>query len=272
MTDKFYTNEWNITSDLILSRNVLDEILKFHMKTTFNLTKNNVGSFYNPNLKIWMDEVEKKIPLPNNIKEIVKLKKTKIKSIESTRQFNKDKAFNFTEISNALTHSFGIDKNNLSRKFPSAGALFPVYPILLVFDNTGLSEISSPGSYYYNGIENELYLLKKWEIEEMNSVKNAFCPLEDEFISNTAIAYIGDIRKSAIKYRYLGYKHVMIETGMLAQTFRESLNKHIIGSGDLSYSAFNDNMATKLSGFNSRVSPIILLQWFGKKDEERKYV
>lgn len=264
---KYYMKNWHIGLDKFLNGFVLNDIARFNSKTVFNLSRNNKKDKLPTEIYEWLLATEKKICLPEEYEQELYLQKHHLNEISSIRNFNMDSILSFAEISRFMQTSFGASLENLSRRYASGGGLYPVTPILLIFDSTKVQGVDQEGAYYYDCFENKLLLIQSWKADILKEVKKAICPLESDFLSNCAIVYVGDLRRAILKYNYLGYKHILIETGMMAQSFRETLylDNHS-PYGDLSYSAYNDFTLIKHLGFNPRLAIATMVQWFGVKE------
>lgn len=264
--NKYYMKNWHIGLDKFLDKFILNDISKFNSKTVFNLTSDNKKDKLPGEVYEWLLATEKKISLPEEYEQEIYLENQIDSGIPSTRNFNTDSVLSFSDISIIMHAAFGASQENLSRKYPSGGGLYPVSSILVVFDSTKIQGLDKEGAYYYDCFENKLLLVKSWNASELKAVQKAICPLEQDFLANSAIVYVGDLRRSILKYNYLGYKHILIETGMMAQSFRESLKiDSEVSYGDLSYSAYNDFSLIKSLGYNPRLAIATMVQWFGVK-------
>ncbi|MFX3618330.1 MAG: hypothetical protein ACE3JK_12495 [Sporolactobacillus sp.] len=267
--EKHYVMDWDIESDFLLPRECFKNVMKFHQSTVLTNSKNNmIGNISQP-LYDWCITHQKKAPIPQSYLKKIQLEdELEFKGISSERNYDKNYIFPLHDLSVLLHSSFGAEKDgDLHRKYPSAGALYPVYPIVYVFNKKYMEGSFEEGVYYYDGFSNQLLQVKKWTEVEMQKAIDSIKP-DGLLFSHYAIGYVADFRKAIIKYRSLGYKHVMLEAGMMVQQFRDNLVILNKSYGDLSYSGFNDNALTKLSGFDVSNSPVILVQWFGRRRGE----
>ena len=180
----------------------------------------------------------------------------------SNRKFTKKVPLPLDVLGRILGESFGRSEDG-SKKYSSAGALYPVIPILLVFSSDAVEGISEPGSYLFDSKGYRLICLERWDVEELNKVKNAIHP-KGEILSNLSMAYAVDLKRAITKYRLRGYRHSLIETGLISQSFASSLiEEDKYNLGHCMWSAFNDNSLSKMIGMNIREAPVTIVQWFG---------
>ncbi|MEX2803899.1 SagB/ThcOx family dehydrogenase [Streptococcus sp. H31] len=251
--NKQYQNEKDIP--------VIRDINKFHQKSVFISPRGNQKKHLNPLLESYLIETEKKLPKIEIYEEAIPLDAVDIDNKGSFRYFNSD--LNFQEISTVLNHSFGIDKKNLHRRFPSAGGLYPVYPLFIQLqDNMEVSGLPR-GYYYFDSIQNQLLKLGKLDSQINGRAVEFAISDEKPPLSNQLIVYVGDLERVVSKYNYLGYKHLFIETGMMAQSLREALTL-ISGAGDLSISGFRHNLLAKHLNLSLSSNLITMIQWIGK--------
>ena len=87
----------------------------------------------------------------------------------STREFD----HHWTLQKNAgelLYRSFGRGKTDVSKRYPSAGALYPVIPLLYILSKDSVEGIDSPGCYLFESLEPSLLCLKKWDNKDLSFV------------------------------------------------------------------------------------------------------
>jgi hypothetical protein len=187
----------------------------------------------------------------------------------SARQFAKNWTFTRRLLSDVLRGSFGRSDSG-HKRYPSAGALYPVMPLLCVLSPTAVEDLT-PGAFAFDSRAPGLLRLTEWSSEVLEDIKMLASPF-GVAPSDTLIAYSIDVRRAVTKYRYKGYRHGLIEIGLMAQAFREALRDVDGGNGlgERCWSAFADNAFTAACGLNVRLAPISLLQWFGKMDDELK--
>ncbi len=251
--------------DVIVSNRELNEILKLHQMTTWQSPYKS--SIYSNELFHWQNLAEKVSSYPLIVEETVKLSSCKTdlaKNKKSHRNFNNDYVFEYNQFSNILFNSFGT-KEDGHKNYASAGALYPVIPLLIVIDIKCLPFLKEPGVYIYDSFDNQLLLLTKFTDEKIKEYKDSLIldiyNIED--IPKLAIAYMVDIGKSVTKYKKRGYRHALIEVGLMAQSFRNELWRHD-NLGECCWSGFNDNMLAFNLGLSPRLAPVLMMQWFGE--------
>ncbi|MED4129437.1 hypothetical protein [Shouchella miscanthi] len=258
--------EWDYLQDGAIGNDIINKIVKFNQESASLLSPNLQSTPYTHEILNWLEAVEWTDVLPEYFIEEISLHVDKVNFPSSVRNYVEWQIPNGV-IAELLYNSFGRSTDLLSKSYASAGALYPVMPLLLVIDKNAIEGISKPGSYIYDGSNQKLLRLADWSSNEtLNKVKSALCPKEKTF-SNVAMAYSLDIRRSATKYRLRGYRHGLIEVGLMAQSFKTVLRKNKYGLAECIYSGYNDNLLTYLCGLNVRLAPIVGLQWFGKAKE-----
>lgn len=243
-----------------MPKSVENFIIKFHQASTYLFNKKSENIIFDQNILQWQKVVEMTDVKPEYYEHEIMLQKQEINNIKgSVRRYNLNVDFTFEEVSLLLNSSFGRDNNSLSKKYGSAGGLYPVIPIMLVF-----KDFSSfrTGVYVYNSLKQSMMKINSWTSEKSRYVKEEVCNFSDN-LPNTCMAYAVDIRRAIIKYHIRGYRHALIEVGAMSQVFKHSLHDLKENVGEISWSGFNDNQLSFECGLNARLCPILLLQWFG---------
>lgn len=241
----------------------LEETIKFHQKSVFFIPNNNKKVNHSKEVKQFLEEVQFKIPYLKSSIEKIEMDSILPTNRGSLRNF--EKLLNFKELSFLLSKSFGIDKKSSHRSFPSGGALFPIYPVLINLDNADKLE---QGGYYYDGVDNTLNKFIEFSSDFEKKDLEYSLSYEDIPPSRMCIVYVGDLEKVFIKYQYAGYRHLSIETGMMAQSIKDALNE-ISGAGELSYSGYRHNSLCKLLNLSGTTMVVTLVQWIGKSSSFR---
>ncbi|KOR94822.1 hypothetical protein N231_05435 [Geobacillus stearothermophilus ATCC 12980] len=211
----------------------------------------------------WLGEVEYTDILPDTFEEEIPLVAEPTYIEGSTRNYDLSYQMDEITLGNIMYKAFGRGEGTMSKRYGSAGGLYPVMPLLFVLRKESITSLPNPGVYMFNPFSISMYRIKTWNKRDLEQLKVAICL--DDFISPFAMAYAIDLRRTVTKYRKRGYRHALIEVGLMAQSFRESLREVNKELGDLCWSGFNDNAITYLAGLNVRLAPVVLLQWFGKK-------
>lgn len=261
---------WDMLQSRALSSDLLDEILRFHQRTTnipYTLVQNNR---VHPQLLQWIEAVTHTDTLPALPLERVQLNVTKCDFDSSAAQFDRTWSVELECLGSILYKAFGRGES-LHKRYPSAGALYPVIPILCVF-TSGLIKELEPGTFSFDPVQPALLRLTYWKDDDLHKLRSIASVSGEELPSDLAIGYVIDIRRAVTKYRYKGYRHALIEIGLMAQAFRESLREISaqlnVSLAERCWSGFADNALTSMSGLDVRLAPISLLQWFGKRADE----
>ncbi|WCF09054.1 hypothetical protein NDS46_03845 [Paenibacillus thiaminolyticus] len=250
--DFIYTNS--------LPKKVEKFILKFHQASTVLQVPKRKNDIYDSNIYPWLGVVEKTDVSPEYYESEVMLHP---KAIVGTKgsfiNYDLKKKFTLEEISLLMNSSFGRDISTRSKKYGSAGGLYPVIPLLLVFEQFFNFTC---GVYVYNSEKQSMMKIRGWSEEKSHYVKNEVCHYATN-LPNTCIAYAVDIKRAILKYHIRGYRHAIIEVGAMSQVFKQSLHALKENVGEISWSGYNDNQLSVECGLNVRLCPIMLLQWFG---------
>ncbi len=128
------------------------------------------------------------------------------------------KKIDFKQIQHLLINAFSLTESG-TRPYPSAGGLYPVEPLVFLFDeriNDFQARVS--GCYHFRGISKKLQLIKKLDISDFyEKILHGFVGSEPEHWPNLCVLYVAHIGKAIFKYRYRGYRHALMEAGSMYQ-------------------------------------------------------
>lgn len=253
--------DWHEYFNYNIESSVEKRVLQFHGKTVWFNNKNKANVLPHT-VKKWVSTVqgENGDNTPSVYEESVDLFSEKVNNLGSKREFI-SAAIDKKMLSTILSRAFHQNDNNYSRRYASAGALYPVSPFLFVFK--AINDID-PGIYFIPSREDKLYRIKRLSESNVQKIISVidFTGEKGQIPSDLAIGYALNMNKTVAKYSYRGYRHGLIEVGTMSQAFRETC--HELNFGEFSSSAFDDLILTRLSGLSVRDFPIILIQWFGK--------
>lgn len=254
---------WDYKIQGVLDEDLLNEVIKFHQSSSVIRRDTNVYPYNNETLN-WLKDAEFTDVLPNIYEDEIPLKVEKMNFQNSVRDFNLDMKISIDELSRVLYKSFGRSADSPSKRYPSAGALYPIIPILfLLEDDRVLGANLSVGAYILDTTSLTLKRYCSWSRDELREFLMVLNPVENRIYSPYLIGYAINMKKAVAKYKRRGYRHALIEIGLMAQCFRESC-KEEERIGEFCWSGFDDNALTYNAGLNPRISPIALIQWFGK--------
>lgn len=243
----------------------LNDIIKFHQSTTWVKRDNYFEE--NPDLSEWRENNQYKDTLPNIYDYEIPLKIDQTIEFTGSKRHFSDVNITYDELSNLLYESFGRSPLNASKSYGSAGALYPVIPLMFFFEENSIEGLDiSPGSYTFNTKNNSLRPLKHFSTDDLKEIKHMIDSYHPVFLSKYCIGYAIDIKKSIAKYDRRGYRHALIEVGLAAQSFKNNAN-HLFNFGEVCWSGFDDNAFSQKVGMNPRIAPVVLLQWYGKYKE-----
>lgn len=258
---------WDYKTDRILPRKTFNEISKFHQSSTYIKRENKI-SYYPLEVFNWLSEVEYTDVTPNYyLSEINFNNVKKVNFKNSKRKFDMNSTLSKEKLGKILYNAFGRSKDSPSKRYPSAGALYPVLPLVYFFEDSLIEDTHiKPGCYFFDSSEVKLKCIKEWDYDEINNIKSIVNSYDGNVFTNMAISYAIDLKRAITKYRKRGYRHALIEVGLMAQSFREALHEE--GLDECCWSGFDDNSLTYHSGLNVQLCPVVLVQWFGKSSED----
>lgn len=147
------------------------------------------------------------------------------------------------------------------RIYGSAGALYPVEPLIICLKNDIVMGLSR-GVYGLDYLDKSL---KKFDTNvDFKKLSHSISPYTGQLISPVFICYIFSMTRTVVKYNYRGLRHMLIEVGSMAQAFRLNGLARINNFGDVSWSGFDDKALKDSLGL--RIMKPVLLQFFGIQD------
>ena len=243
-----------------LNRSSLKKVLKFHYSTSYL----DLDSEINANIS-WINEklTEKDIVnIQENAKEIIYFTKNKEKNLKFTEEnninFRKATPLNFNKkkikiniLSKILQRSFNF-KPNKTRTYPSAGGLYPI-ELFLGIDKSNFQDNIKTGLYHYNMKEKELCFINSHNIYKENLLKQQ--------VPSFILLYFINIERAIVKYDNRGYRHALIETGIMSNLIDN--NSNILGLSTKCWSSFDDRRLCKIFDFNSNLMLPVMIQMIG---------
>lgn len=259
------TTTWDFHIHQILSMSTLNDVIKFHQSTTWIRRDNKFE--LSKEVYDWILNNQYRDTLPNIYDYEIPLNINQMKEFKGSQRHFSDENITYDELSNLLYESFGRNSSSHSKSYGSAGALYPVIPLMFFFEENSIEGLDiSPGSYTFNTKNNSLRPLKHFSTDDLKEIKHMIDSYHPAFLSKYCIGYAIDIKKSLAKYDRRGYRHALIEVGLAAQSFKNNAN-HLFEFGEVCWSGFDDNAFSQKVGMNPRIAPIVLLQWYGKYKE-----
>jgi len=133
----------------------------------------------------------------------------------STPRFSIQKA-DFSAIQTMLVNSFS-PAHDERRPYPSAGGLYPVEPLVFLFQERleSRQEIIS-GAYHFRPVSKALQLIKKIPTTYFFD-KLLHGLIAPDSYPCFAILYVAHLGKAIFKYRYRGYRQAVMEAGSMYQ-------------------------------------------------------
>lgn len=247
-----------IVNESDISKEQLEEVIKFHQATTMVplVNINNIDR-YNEREK-WRDfigQIEPDINLYTERKIYI----PKRREDSNSRQML------------PYSDNYEITKENLreilSNVFSTiniTGEKKNIIPLVVVLDNKSIKDISV-GCYMFNFHDFTLNKVKEWGEDEIAQIRSIFSSGQEP-LYNTAICYAIDMQKAALLYGKRGYRNTLIEIGDLKRSFEKTLDCQQGNLSSICDYRFPDNAVSRMFGTNVRLAPVVLIQWFGKKE------
>lgn len=136
----------------------------------------------------------------------------------STFKFSKQK-IDFAALQNILVNAFSPNTVDGQRPYPSAGGLYPVEPLVFLFEDKINDFNAQPsGCYHFRPISKKLQLIKKIGAQHFyEKMLHDFVGNDLQRWPNFCVLYLAHINKAIFKYRYRGYRHALMEAGSMYQ-------------------------------------------------------
>jgi SagB-type dehydrogenase family enzyme len=129
-----------------------------------------------------------------------------------------NKKIDFTAIQNLLINSFSPEESG-SRPYPSAGGLYPIEPLVFLFNDKINDFDNAPaGCYHFRAVSKKLQLIRKMDMNRFyEKMLHGFVGNDPAHWPNFCVLYIAHLGKAIFKYRYRGYRHALMEAGSMYQ-------------------------------------------------------
>jgi len=173
-----------------------------------------------------------------------------------------DKKIDFECLANVLNHAYGVDEQG-RKAYPSAGGLYPIEPLVFVFQERTNDQIQS-GCYHFRARLKKLQPIKKLSFERFfNKLLHGMVPIDEA--PCFCVLYVAHLGKTIFKYRYRGYRHAVMECGAMYQ--QATIAAQNLGLRSTAWSSFSDyEMAYALDLDPATFLPITM-QLFGYREQ-----
>jgi len=260
-TNKFSRRNWSFFQKEIENKELLKDVLRFHNKTINRFGDEELINIENnSSVMTWAGMVAFQDILPENYDEIIELNTKKDKNYKSGLVFQ-NKQIPLDTLGQILQNSFGRKGEFSSKRYPSAGALYPVIPLLIILDSSRVNSNLLEGCYVFDSTNSKLLRICTWNKYELDEIKK-MVNYDIDTHPPHCLAYATDFRRATIKYAEKGYRHAMFEVGFMAQCLRESVYEYNT-IGERCWSYFIDIALTHKCGLDYNLCPIVLIQWIG---------
>ena len=166
----------------------------------------------------------------------------------------------FEKLSTFLIHAFSPDTTG-RRPYPSAGGLYPIEPLIFIFNERVKSENPiTPGCYHFRPISKKLQLIKKLSFDTFYS-KMMHGLIKPENTPCFTILYVAHVGKAIFKYRYRGYRHAVMEAGAMYQ--QATIASQSLGLRTTAWSSFGDHEILNAINLDPGVFLPVTMQLFG---------
>ncbi|MBI1711401.1 SagB/ThcOx family dehydrogenase [Lactobacillus crispatus] len=126
-------------------------------------------------------------------------------NLKSCRKFS-NKKINITDFTRLLSNSF-LGNEEGHRIYGSAGALYPVEPLIICLKNDIVMGLSR-GVYGLDYLDKSL---KKFDTKvDFKKLSHSISPYTGQLISSIFICYIFSMTRTVVKYNYRGLRHMLI--------------------------------------------------------------
>jgi SagB-type dehydrogenase family enzyme len=163
-----------------------------------------------------------------------------------------------------LINSFASDETG-RRPYPSGGAVYPVEPLIFIFEDRISNLGDNPfGCYHFRPVSKTLQLIKKipakWFYEEL-----IHDYLDKNHLPSFVILYLAHIGKTIFKYRYRGYRHALIEVGTMCHVAGTMSQE--MGLRNTVWSTFSEYQLLNELDLDAAVFMPVMMQLFGYPEE-----
>lgn len=175
-----------------------------------------------------------------------------------------ERSMDFSVLKQVLVNSFAADESR-RRPYPSGGALYPVEPLVFIFDERISHLDNHPyGCYHFRSISKKLQLIKKvsgaWFYDDLIQGY-----LGNNHLPSFVILYMAHVGKTIFKYRHRGYRHALIEVGAMCQT--ATMVSQEMGLRNTIWSTFSEYQLLQELDLDAAVFMPITMQFFGYPEE-----
>lgn len=186
-------------------------------------------------------------------------KTTSLHRMPSVNTFS-EKPIAFDLLKKFLINSFAVD-NAGRRPYPSGGALYPVEPLVFLFEDRVEQFADRPfGCYHFRPVSKKLQFIKSVSSSWFyNDLIQGY--LDEKRLPAFAIVYLAHIGKTLFKYRYRGYRHALIEVGTMCQVATTTAQE--IGLRNTIWSTFSEYQLLDQLDLDSSVFMPVMMQFFG---------
>lgn len=165
----------------------------------------------------------------------------------------------FSLIEKLLVHSFSPNEAN-HRPYPSAGGLYPVEPLVFLFEERLNQTVTfCSGAYHFRPISQTLQLIKKMTSDAFKPLLHGL--IEPDCFPALAVVYIAHVGKAVFKYRYRGYRHALMEAGSMYQ--QALMTAQNLGLRSTVWSSFSDHELVYALDLDPAVYLPLTMQLFG---------
>ncbi|CAM2961953.1 SagB/ThcOx family dehydrogenase [Legionella worsleiensis] len=165
-----------------------------------------------------------------------------------------------TELQSWLINTFSPDDEG-RRPYPSAGGLYPVEPLIFLFNET--VESDSPftsGCYHFRPVSKTLQLIKPLSYSVFYS-QLLHSLLDEKAPPAFCILYTAHVGKAIFKYRYRGYRHAVMEAGSMYQL--AAMSSQNAGLSNTVWSSFSEYELLAALDLDPGMFMPITMQLFG---------
>lgn len=174
-----------------------------------------------------------------------------------------NKKMDLATIQSMLVQSFS--PNYLGhRPYPSAGGIYSIEPVVFLFnERIAHHQPIISGCYHFRPLQNTLELVKALDLSI--AIQQFYHGMITQDTSpNLCILYLAHVGKSIFKYRYRGYRHVLMEVGSMYQQI--AMVAQDLGLRSSVWSSFNDHQVMYELGLDNRTFLPLTMQFVGYEE------
>lgn len=247
-------------------RSIAEDIVDFHFRGAHVMdSRFSAMLSYPPVSKDFLENIEfsdpEISPFYSNEVSLAHISPRATKRKESATDFT-EALLDYNDIAQILVDSF-CSFDGKKRPYPSGGALYPIIVLCALFSER-LCGSPESGVYHYRPYRNTLQPVQICGSEDL---RTHLAVSGSKMNPHACLIYLGHLPKTIIKYRYRGYRHALIEAGIMTQRVDGVVNE--LGLSNRVMSAFDDYGLMKFLDLDNHHYLPIIMQYLGKSNDSK---